>query len=1038
MKQVFTRLLCVIFLGGSALYGQFGWSNTGFGSGWESPTGVATDGLGNSYVTGTFSGPTITVTGTTGPQVLTGYGMDDIFIAKYNPDGLLEWAKTYGGSAHDRVWNISSGIDGTVAIVGYFDSPAITFGAAGTYTQSGGGDAYLLTFDAAGTELWARQLQGDHRDEYKDVHVTDAAIFTTGLLVSTGVQIGSYNLSNSGSSVTTDILLVRYDLQGNVDWAASYGNALALEGGFGLTTNGDRLFVVGGYSTTGYSFCLPNNNCVTANTGGTDMWLASFDANDPANCDWVRQANGHSQELFDAIAVDRAGGVYIHGRSQSSTMTSPSFPTQNNPGSLDADVYLIKFLEDGTFDWIDKNLLGGFEWGNAIAADGCGNIWIGGTFGGSSVQFGGFILNATTTHANHYLVRYDQDGTVLDAEHIPSSGLIGSNSRGIAIAPDLEPIVVGDFVTTVTFPGGTSPNSYTAPGGPNREFCIVKGDFQPDTDWQQTSSNTIGTARGVDIAQDSRGDIYVTGTFEEETTLGSGTNQVVLVGSGMFAAKYSSCGNLIWAARTQNGVAGSEGIAIDEKNGWVYVCGPLTSGSESFESGESPLGVSCGLSQTASASSYAARYQMSDGCLDHVQTFGGDYKTRSVATDPDGNIFLAAEFTLGGVKRVAAAKFEDNWSFQWSHWSTGPVGSNCHASDIAVHHNAQTGDNTVYMTGNFFREFEIGGIPLTNPSIYDAFVIQFRDPSGGGSTVNWAVKGFADAYSHGESITVDTAGNAYATGTFSGNMLPAFGGFNLTGLGSSSGFVARFDAGAGGAPAWANTVTAEGGVVATGISGDVQGLYLTGYWHGGPGPGPLMFPASQGIPAVAFAGNAGNASMYNSYVARYNYDNTNIDTWGTSTEGQELHRSRGVVSNNSAYVFTTGQYTGTMDLPPYNAGTQGQLVSTAGVNDVFVIRTEKSGGDFLKAAPATPEAGLVSDEARPVVFPNPSRDVFRVRFKQGAEAQLAVYDLKGQRLLQRNTSGGNAELDLGKQPAGVYLLRWVRGDQHGTQKLLRR
>ena len=59
-------------------------------------------------------------------------GSNDVFLARYNPDGTLAWAKSAGGSDSDAGLGITTLSDNTIAATGYFSGSA-TFGAGETY-----------------------------------------------------------------------------------------------------------------------------------------------------------------------------------------------------------------------------------------------------------------------------------------------------------------------------------------------------------------------------------------------------------------------------------------------------------------------------------------------------------------------------------------------------------------------------------------------------------------------------------------------------------------------------------------------------------------------------------------------------------------------------------------------------------------------------------------------------------------------------------------------------------------------------------------
>jgi hypothetical protein len=76
-------------------------------------------------------------------------GNDDIFIAKYNADGTLLWAKQAGGNNTDNGRGISVLSDGSFFITGHFKRTA-TFGSGETnetsLTPAGFYDIFIAKF----------------------------------------------------------------------------------------------------------------------------------------------------------------------------------------------------------------------------------------------------------------------------------------------------------------------------------------------------------------------------------------------------------------------------------------------------------------------------------------------------------------------------------------------------------------------------------------------------------------------------------------------------------------------------------------------------------------------------------------------------------------------------------------------------------------------------------------------------------------------------------------------------------------------------
>nr|HEX4313065.1 hypothetical protein [Kofleriaceae bacterium] len=117
--------------------------------------GVGVDPSGHITMTGSFDQ---TVSFGDGDRH-TSKGESDIFVARFTPDGALEWAKTFGADREDIGWGIAVDDHGNSVTTGWFQS-TVDFGAF-KLTSKGNRDVFALKLDAAGEVVWARSW-GDH------------------------------------------------------------------------------------------------------------------------------------------------------------------------------------------------------------------------------------------------------------------------------------------------------------------------------------------------------------------------------------------------------------------------------------------------------------------------------------------------------------------------------------------------------------------------------------------------------------------------------------------------------------------------------------------------------------------------------------------------------------------------------------------------------------------------------------------------------------------------------------------------------------
>ncbi len=94
---------------------------------------LAVDDAGNTYVTGDF-----TDTAKVGTKSLTSKGGLDVFVAKFDKDGNVQWAEGFGGTSSDSVEDITVDDEGNTYITG-------------TTQGSEGGDVFVAKFNKDGS-----------------------------------------------------------------------------------------------------------------------------------------------------------------------------------------------------------------------------------------------------------------------------------------------------------------------------------------------------------------------------------------------------------------------------------------------------------------------------------------------------------------------------------------------------------------------------------------------------------------------------------------------------------------------------------------------------------------------------------------------------------------------------------------------------------------------------------------------------------------------------------------------------------------------
>lgn len=115
--------------------GKLLWSRVGQGPGIDYGLGVATDGKGNSFLTGEFTG-----TFHLGGAELQSRGATDVYVAKFDATGALRWITQGGGERGDNAYTMARDATGHLVFGGSFGGTA-KFGTA-EVTAVGSNDFY--------------------------------------------------------------------------------------------------------------------------------------------------------------------------------------------------------------------------------------------------------------------------------------------------------------------------------------------------------------------------------------------------------------------------------------------------------------------------------------------------------------------------------------------------------------------------------------------------------------------------------------------------------------------------------------------------------------------------------------------------------------------------------------------------------------------------------------------------------------------------------------------------------------------------------
>ncbi len=189
---------------------------------------IAVDGQSNIYVAGT------TVDEATN-EVVT-------FLAKFNPDGNLVWRRLFPPTAEEITLLTSIKVDGSGNIYGA--------GYVAVYVDEQGlvyiPDAFVGKYSGDnGQEIWSKRFKSQEEGEIGKIEekFRDVAVDGQGYVYVVGFAEGSLFGNHLGA---WDIILAKFDGQGNMLWGRQWGSAKG-EAGIAIAVDGQgNIYVAGG------------------------------------------------------------------------------------------------------------------------------------------------------------------------------------------------------------------------------------------------------------------------------------------------------------------------------------------------------------------------------------------------------------------------------------------------------------------------------------------------------------------------------------------------------------------------------------------------------------------------------------------------------------------------------------------------------------------------------------------------------------------------------------------------------------------------
>lgn len=385
--------LTAFFISIGSFAQTYNWTYSSGGSGWDD---VKSTHLGNdngTVMTGMFSN-----TATFGATTLTSTAYQDAFVAKYDQQGNVLWAKAISGNEQDWGYKVTTDNNNNVYVTGYFQSTALYFTPTDSIVKNvqSSRNVFLAKYNSNGVFQWAKLGSGGATNAY----LTSRSVVTdnqNNIIISGDynkqIQFGASTLPNTN---TTNIFMVKFDPSGNVIWTkAGVSNSICWFADL-ATDASNNIYATGKISTA-----ITFGATTITNNQGDDMVIGKFDAS--GNLLWMdvvgkslsASTTANNLDCGSSVKVDGSGNVFVGG----SLVDTTYYDANLNMLITKQFAFVAKYSNGGVQQWLKK--FGNDEKDNinAIDLDANGDLYAIGMYKGV-FNVGGIALpNGASTNA---------------------------------------------------------------------------------------------------------------------------------------------------------------------------------------------------------------------------------------------------------------------------------------------------------------------------------------------------------------------------------------------------------------------------------------------------------------------------------------------------------------------------------------------------------------------------------------------------------------------------------------------------------------
>jgi len=419
------------------------------------------------------------------------------------------FTKQLGSSGEDVAIEVAVDSSGNSYVTGYTD------GGLDGNSSSGKKDFFLIKYNSSGTKEWTKQ-EGSSGDDYAYGLAVDSSdnIYVTGYT--------DKKLHGNNSSGRFDMFLVKYNSSGARQWTKQLGTSNNEYASAVETDSSDNIYVTGMTwggldGSTKPRYCM-GYGTVKASRECTDIFLVKY--NSSGTKQWVKQLEGSSKSFDNAqgLAVDSSDNIYVAG------FTNGGLDGNTSSGGY--DILLVKYNSGGSKQWLQQFGSSKNDMGLEVNVDSKGNIYV------TGYTQGGLDGKTYSGEKDIFLVKYNSSGTKQWTQQLGTPTFEEGN--GVAVDSSDNIYVSGWTRGKLdTYAGGDDAIVLKYNSSGTKQWTLQFGapSFLEKSRYNSSSEMTTSEDKGVGVAVDSSGNIYVTGNTKGglDGNTNSGKKDIFLV-----------------------------------------------------------------------------------------------------------------------------------------------------------------------------------------------------------------------------------------------------------------------------------------------------------------------------------------------------------------------------------------------------------------------------------------------------------------------------------------------------------------------------